>query len=219
MKKKAIAAGICILLFLILIVAVKTVDVRAIGPEGTSIGLAGINGLIHEAIGVRMIWYKITNYLGILSILIGICFACLGLFQLIRRKSLLKVDREIFVLGGLYVILAILYVLFELIVISERPVILPGDAHVEASFPSSHTMLAYVILGSAMLVLGKYIRREKLCSLLQAVFGILILAAVFGRLLSGVHWFTDILGGILISAALLFLFAGVLDLAEKHTAE
>ena len=217
MKKKTIAAGICFFLFLILIVAVKTVDVQAIGPEGTSIGLAGVNGSIHEAIGMQMIWYRITNYLGILSILIGICFACLGLFQLIRRKSLLKVDREILVLGGLYVILAILYILFEFFVISERPVILPGDEHVEASFPSSHTMLAFVILGSAVLMLGKYIHKERLCSILQAVFGVLILVAVFGRLLSGVHWFTDILGGILISAVLLFLFAGVLELVEKRT--
>ena len=33
-----------------------------------------------------------------------------------------------------------------------------------------------------------------------------------GRLLSGVHWLTDIIGGVLISLGLLFLFAGVRNL-------
>ena len=216
MKKKAIAAGICLILFLLLIVVIKTVDVQAIGPEGTSIGLAGMNGTIHEATGVRMLWHKITNYLGIFSILVVICFACLGLFQLIKRRSLLKVDREILVLGGLYVLLAVVYVLFEFVVVNERPIIMPGDEHLEASFPSSHTMLTFVILGSAITVLGKYVRSNWLRNLLQVVFGVLILVAVFGRLISGVHWFTDILGGILISAFLLFLFAGTLDHLETR---
>ena len=219
MRKRSIAAGVCILLFLALILAVKTVDVQVIGPEATSIGLATINGMIHKTTGVQMIWYKITSYLGIISILVGVFFACIGFIQLIRRRSLLKVDTEILSLGCLYVILAVLYVLFEYLIINERPIIMPGDEHVEASFPSSHTLLSFVIFGSAMIVVGKYIRSRKLCNLIQAVLGILILIAVFGRLLSGVHWFTDVLGSIFLSVSLLFLFVGSLELAEKRTKE
>ena len=216
MRNRTIPAGVCILLFLALILAVKTIDIQVIGPEATSIGLATINGMIHEATGVQMTWYKITSYLGILSILVGVCFACVGLVQLIRRRSLLKVDAEILSLGCLYVILAVLYILFEFLIINERPIIMPGDEHVEASFPSSHTLLSFVILGSAMIVIGKYVRSRKLCILIQAVSGVLILIAVFGRLLSGVQWFTDILGSIFLSVSLLFLFAGSLDLAERR---
>ena len=190
-----------------------------IGPEETSIGLATINGMIHETTGVQMIWYEITSYLGILSILVGLYFACIGFVQLIRRRSLLKVDAEILSLGCLYVILAVLYILFELVVINERPIIMPGDEHVEASFPSSHTLLSFAIFGSAMIVIGKYVRNRRLCNLIQVLLGILILIAVFGRLLSGVHWFTDILGSLFLSAALLLLFTGLLDLAEKRTKE
>ena len=190
-----------------------------IGPEETSIGLATLNGMIHETTGVQMIWYEITSYLGILSILVGLCFACIGFVQLIRRRSLLKVDAEILSLGCLYVVLAVLYILFELVVINERPIIMPGDVHVEASFPSSHTLLSFVIFGSAMIVIGKYVRNRRLCNLIQVLLGILILIAVFGRLLSGVHWFTDILGSLFLSAALLLLFTDLLDLAEKRTKE
>ena len=217
MKTKTIAAVICLVLFLLLIAAVKTVDVAPIGPEETSIGLSGINGAIHEATGVSKLLYKLTNYLGYLSILAGLCFALYGLIQLIQRKSLLKVDREILVLGCLLVVLALLYVLFEFVVINFRPVVMPGEAHPEASFPSSHTMLTFVILGSIMMIIGRYVKNRSLRTLIQVICGILILVMVFGRLLSGVHWFTDILGGVLISGALLFLFAAVLDkVTEKQ---
>ena len=163
-----------------------------------------------------MLWYKLTNYLGILSILVGVCFALLGLVQLIRRRSLLKVDREILILGGLYVVLALLYVLFEFVVISERPIIMPGDAHVEASFPSSHTMLAFVILGSAMPLLSKYEKRKGLRTVLRILCAAIIAITVIGRLVSGVHWFTDILGGVLISAMLLNLYAAIWERKENH---
>jgi undecaprenyl-diphosphatase len=217
MKTKTIAAVICLVLFLLLIAAVKTVDVAPIGPEETSIGLSGINGAIHEATGVSKLLYKLTIYLGYLSILAGLCFALLGLIQLIQRKSLLKVDREILVLGCLLVVLALLYVLFEFVVIDFRPVVMPGEAHPEASFPSSHTMLTFVILGSIMMIIGRYVKNRSLRTLIQVICGLLILVMVFGRLLSGVHWFTDILGGVLISGALLFLFAAVLDkVTEKQ---
>lgn len=217
MKTKTIAAVICLVLFLLLIAAVKTVDVAPIGPEETSIGLSGINGAIHEATGVSKLLYKLTIYLGYLSILAGLCFALFGLIQLIQRKSLLKVDREILVLGCLLVVLALLYVLFEFVVIDFRPVVMPGEAHPEASFPSSHTMLTFVILGSIMMIIGRYVKNRSLRTLIQVICGLLILVMVFCRLLSGVHWFTDILGGVLISGALLFLFAAVLDkVTEKQ---
>ena len=216
MRKKSIAAVICLLLFLFLIFALKTIDVQAIGPEGTSVGLASVNGAIHEITGVQLFWHKITSYLGILSILLGLCFACFGLIQCIRRRSPLKTDAEILSLGCLYIILAAVYLLFEYLIINERPIIMPGDEHVEASFPSSHTLLSFVILGSAMLVIGRYIHDRRISRLIQAVLGVLILVAIFGRLISGVHWFTDILGSIFLGAALLFLFAGSLDLAENR---
>ena len=211
MKTKTVASVVCFGLFLLLIAAVKTIDVAKIGPAETSIGLSGINGAIHEMIGLNTKWYKLTNYLGILAILIGCCFAVLGLIQLIQRKSLLKVDRELLILGGLFVLMAIVYVLFEFIVINERPVLMPGETHPEASFPSSHTVLVYVILGGVMMIIGKYVDNSLLCGLIQAVFGVLILAMVFLRLFSGVHWFTDIVGGILLSSSMLFLFAAILD--------
>ncbi|MBQ1327987.1 MAG: phosphatase PAP2 family protein [Eubacterium sp.] len=215
-KGKIMSAVICTILFAVLIVLVKTVDVQQIGPEGTSIGFAGINKAMNEATGLNMTLYKITEVLGLLALAVAGCFALLGLVQLIKRKSFAKVDPEIYALAGLYVVVLMLYVIFEKVIINYRPVIMPDEEHVEASFPSSHTMLGFVIMGSTFIVIDKYIKNESICRLIRIVSILILIAIVFGRLFSGVHWLTDILGGVLISSALLFIFSAVIGALNKN---
>ena len=214
--KKFIAGGVSLMLFLVLLILVKTADVAAIGPEGTKIGLSSLNHSVSEAIGVHMLWYNITEITGIAAIGTAGIFALIGAVQLIRRKSLLKVDREILAAGGLYAVVLGLYVLFEKVIINYRPVIMEGDAHVEASFPSSHTMLICCVMGSAAMLLPKYIASGGLLRLLQTVCALMIAVTVIGRLVSGVHWLTDILAGAFISLALVLIFAGVLEKMQAH---
>ena len=214
-KGKFLLAGLLLVLFLVLIVLVKKVNVADIGPEGTSIGLSDLNKSFHDMTGENETLYKITEYLGLAALALVGVFALVGLVQLVQRKSLLKVDGEILALGGLYVITLGLYVVFDKVAINYRPVIMEGDAHVEPSFPSSHTMLAVVVLGSTLLLLSKYIRNERIRVVLELICIICIVTLVLGRLLCGVHWLTDIIGGVLISGALLFLYAGVKDLVAK----
>jgi len=214
-KGKFLMAGLFLILFAVLILLVKKVNVAAIGPEGTSIGLSDMNKSFHEMTGENHTLYKISEYLGYAALALVGVFGLVGLVQLIRRRSLLKVDHEILALGGLYVVVLGLYFVFEKIVINYRPVIMEGDAHVEASFPSSHTMLAIVVLGSTLMVISKYVKNDGLRVGLEMLCIISIVLLVLGRLLCGVHWLTDIIGGVLISGALLFAFAGVKDLVTK----
>lgn len=217
MKKKCITAAVSFGLFLLLILLVKTVDVAVVGPEGAKIGLSKLNVAIHDLFGVHMAWYKVTNVLGYLAILIGLCFAAIGGLQLIYRRSILKVDKEILLLGGLYVITVLFYILFEKVVVNYRPILMPDGEGLEASFPSSHTMLSCVILGSGLELLKKYARKDKtIQTALTAVFAVLLALIVAGRLLSGVHWFTDILGGILLSVALLNAWEALLKLWKSR---
>ena len=211
-KMKIILSVVCFVFFLGLIVLVKKVGVAAIGPEGTEIGLSGINQDFHNATGLNMGWYKLTEYMGYGALALVGVFALVGLVQLIQRKSLLKVDKTILALGALYIVVLGLYFAFDKIAISYRPEILEGEVHAEPSFPSSHTMLACVVLGSAAIVVGQYIKNITLARILQVLAVVLCLVLVVGRLLSGVHWLTDIIGGVLLSLGLLFLFSGVRDL-------
>ena len=206
------------LCFLLLIVLVRTVDVAAIGPAGTSIGLSHLNGAYRDWAGFRSTWYQISKWLGVLGFVVVAGFALLGLWQWIRRRSLWKVDKLLFALAFLYLAVAALYFLFELVVVNYRPVLMPGDLAPEASFPSSHTLLACTIFGSAFWVIAAYLRRRALKIAAWIVCGALLVGTVGGRLLSGVHWLTDILGGILLSAALISFFLVLknrLEAAEK----
>ena len=211
MKRKLFVSLLCAVLFLLLIFALRTVDVRAIGPEGTAVGLSRINEAVHASLGVNMLWYQITEILGYAAIAVGGLFALLGLAQCLRRRSLLRVDGEILALGVLYGAVIVLYLLFELAIVNYRPVLLPGEMQPEASFPSSHTMLSCVILGSAAVLLPVFVRSAGLRRGLQALCWLVLAVSVAGRLLSGVHWFTDILGGVLLSAALISFYAWVVE--------
>ena len=209
--RRIITAGIGLLLTVILIALVRLVDAAPIGAQGTSIGLSHLNQFVFDLFGVNMLWYNITDWLGVAAVLTGFVFAVTGLVQLIKRRSLLKVDREILSLGGLYIVVIGLYLFFENVIINYRPIIMPDNTSPEASFPSSHTMLVCVIMGSAAMLINRYIRNKPLNRILRAVCYVIIGVTVVGRLIAGVHWFTDILGGILISVTLLSLYKEVIS--------
>ena len=209
--RKLLTAGIGLLLTVILIALVRLVDAAPIGAQGTSIGLSHLNQFVFDLFGVNMLWYNITDWLGVAAVLTGFVFAVTGLVQLIKRRSLLKVDREILSLGGLYIVVIGLYLFFENVIINYRPIIMPDNTSPEASFPSSHTMLVCVIMGSAAMLINRYIRNKPLNRILRALCYVIIGVTVVGRLIAGVHWFTDILGGILISVTLLSLYEEVIS--------
>ena len=209
--RRLIIAGIGGLLTVILIALVRLVDVTPVGAQGTSVGLSHLNQFVFDLFGVNMLWYYITDWLGIAAILTAFAFAVTGLVQLIKRRSLLKVDREILSLGGLYIIVIGLYLLFENVIVNYRPIIMPDNTYPEASFPSSHTMIVCVIMGSAVMLINNYIKNKALNRTLRVICFVIIGVTVMGRLIAGVHWFTDILGGILISVTLLSLYKEVIS--------
>lgn len=189
---------------LLFILLVKVVDVEAIGPDGSSVGFAALNGAVWETLGVKLVWYDISQALGYLAILVCLFFAVLGAYQLIKEKSIRKVDRHFLLLGALYALTLLLYVLFDKIVINYRPVLENGV--LEPSYPSSHTMLGLVGFGSAAWMIGRYFAEKRPRLILTAVLLLLMALTVITRLLSGFHWLTDIIGGVLTAGALMAWF-------------
>ena len=212
-------SAVLLVLFAALIVVLKTVDVQPVGPNGSLIGLSALNLRVHQRTGLQMSWYHITDHLGKICILIAPCFALLGLYQLIRRKSLNRVDADLWALAGLYVLLGAAYVLFEKVIINYRPVLLPGETELAASFPSSHTMLAVCLVSSALVQADRRIANQKVLFLLDVLGVLLMLVMSVGRLASGVHWLTDVVGGVLLGAALTAAYAGAVALLDAARAE
>ena len=213
--KKYIPTLVLSAAFVLFTVAVKTVDVQAIGPLASKIGFAGLNSAVNKFfaenpfLGGQHFWYTLTNAFGVVAILTAAVFACTGLFQLIKRRSLLKVDREILTLGIMYAVTIVLYVLFEKVAVNYRPIL--EDGELAASYPSTHTMIVLCILGTSCLAFPHYIKNARLRLSAEILCIVIIALTIIGRLVCGVHWFTDIAGGVLVSAAIISCYKAVMQ--------
>lgn len=208
MKKKfklyyALSALI-FLLFVLFTVMVKGVDVRPLGPNKSRIGFSGINTAIFSKLGESDVFYTITEVLGYIALAVALCFALIGLLQLLKRKGIEKVDPSILALGAFYVLMFAFYAFFEVLIINYRPVLIDGA--LEASYPSSHTMLVICIMSTAMMQFHERIHTKSTLITADIISALIIVITVVGRLLSGVHWFTDIIGSVILSSSLVLLY-------------
>jgi len=212
--KKYLWAGIGLLIaFLLWTVLIQCVDVQAAGPEGTRVGFAAFNLWFHDLTGVHMTIYTITDWLGLVPIVVCLCFGAVGAVQVVRRRSLRRVDRDILLLGLYYILVIIAYLVFEMVPLNYRPILIDGA--LEASYPSSTTLLVL----SVMPTLKLQIDRRSGKPLIRNVTGIFVIAfsafMVIGRSTAGVHWATDIIGAIFLSAGLFLLYRYAVDAADQ----
>ena len=193
--------------FVIWTFLVRLIDVKNIGPNESSVGFAMLNGFLHSLIGVNFTLYTITDWLGLVPIAVAFCFAILGLVQLIKRKSLLKVDYSILALGVFYIFVIAVYIIFEIVVINYRPTLING--YLEASYPSSTTMLTACVMPTAAIQLYERIKRKSLRRFVIILIIAFTAFMVIGRIISGVHWISDIIGGALFSAGAVLIYGSL----------
>ena len=206
-KKRLVLGAGLVVVFVLWTVLVCFVDVRTIGPEGSSVGFATLNGFVHELTGVNWLLYTVTDWLGLVPIAAALGFAILGLVQLIKRKSLWKVDHSILALGVFYIVVMAAYVFFEMVVINYRPTLIDGC--LEASYPSSTTMLVMCVMTTAAMQLNARIKNTvfRRCAIIAIVAFTAFM--VIGRLISGVHWITDIIGGAMFSIGIVTTYFSI----------
>ena len=205
MKRKSFCVGSGLLvLFIIWTIALRFVDVGAIGPQDSSVGFATLNKAIHNITGVHMSLYTITDWLGIVPICFIIGFGISGLCEWIKRKNLFKVDYGILILGGFYIVVMALYIFFEMFVVNYRPILINGN--LEASYPSSTTMLAMCVMPTAIMQFNTRIKNNGFKKCVNIMITVFTVFMVTGRLISGVHWITDIIGGAMLSGGLVILY-------------
>ena len=214
-KRIMLLGGVLVAGFVVWTLLIQIVDVQPVGQNGTDIGFATFNCWFHKWTGVHMTTYTITDWLGLVPLFICMVFGMIGLVQLIKRRSLLKVDYDIIVLGVYYILVMFGYVIFEMIPINYRPILING--FMEASYPSS---TALIVLGVMPTLVEQINRRLKNAVLKRSitVFAVLFSAyMVIGRLISGVHWFTDIVGSIFLSMGLFCIYKAVVILLNKES--
>ena len=215
-KNTLITGTIMLILFAVWTVLIQTVDVQAVGQNGTDIGFAGLNVWFHKTTGVHMWVYTVTDWLGLVPIFICMIFGVVGLVQLIKRRSLLKVDKDIILLGIYYILVIFGYLIFEMIPINYRPILIEG--RMEASYPSSTTLLVMSVMPTFAFQVHRRIRNTKVRYVLYAFTALFTAFMVVGRTVAGVHWLTDIIGSIILSFGLFALYKGAVLISDEKKA-
>ena len=191
---------------------IQTVDVKAVGVNSTDVGFAYLNTWFHSLTGVDFKLYNITDWLGLVPLFVCFIFGVFGLIQLIKRKSLFKVDTDIIILGVYYVLVILCYIIFEMIPINYRPVLING--FMESSYPSSTTLLVLSVMPTLIFQLKHRLKSIKLQRIVTVITILFCVFMVVGRLLSGVHWVTDIIGSVLLSAGLFYAYKSACIVAK-----
>ena len=213
-EKRRLWTGTALLAaFIVWTILIQMVDVQAIGPNGTRVGFAAFNGWFHQTTGVHMALYTVTDWLGLVPILICMAFSCVGLSQWIKRKSMLRVDPDILFLGAYYILVIFGYLFFEMVPINYRPILIDGV--LEASYPSSTTLLVLSVMPTLTLQMDRRCGKPRLRHAANTFAVLFSALMVLGRLISGVHWATDIAGSVLLSAGLFSLYRAAVGKADQ----
>lgn len=206
-KKQLITGVSFMLVFVIWTCLIQKVDVQPVGQKGTDVWFAAFNCWFHKFTGVHMGLYTITDWLGLVPVFVCIAFGGIGLWQLIKRKNLFKVDTDLIYLGIYYVIVIFEYLFFEMCPINYRPILIEGI--LEASYPSSTTLLVLSVMPTLVLQANRRIENRYLKRIIYAFTIVFSVFMVIGRSVSGVHWFTDIMGAVFLSTGLFYLYKAV----------
>lgn len=209
-KRNLLTGVILIIAFIVWTVFVKTVDVKPLGVNGTDIGFATINTWFHSLTGANMALYNITDWLGLVPVFVCFAFGGMGFCQLVKRKSLLRVDFDIIILGVYYVIVIMCYLIFEMIPINYRPILINGV--MECSYPSSTTLLVLGVMPTLIFQAKIRVKNTAIKNIITVSTVIFTVFMVVGRLISGVHWLADIIGSVLLSTGIFMIYKSIIEI-------
>lgn len=215
-KRELIMGGILIVAFVIWTVLIQVLDVQPVGTNGSKVGFATLNCWFHNFTGVNLAIYTITDWLGLVPLFVCIMFWGIGFVQLIKRKSLLKVDCDLTFLGMHYIMVIFVFLIFEIFPINYRPILIEGV--MEASYPSSTTLLVLSVMPTLNFHINQRLESgvvKKIICVLSYIFSAFM---VIGRMICGVHWLTDIVGSVMISVGLFCVYKAAVLFARKMSA-
>ena len=123
-------------------------------------------------------------------------------------------DHDIIFLGVYYILVIFGYLIFEMIPINFRPILIEG--FMEASYPSSTTLLVLCVMPTLIEQINRRSKNEIVKKVIKALVICFSAFMVFGRLISGVHWLTDIVGSIMLSIGLFCIYKAAVLLCYKR---
>ena len=204
LKYSIIILGIIGLVNLFFVFLLKVANVKLTGTYNTSIGLGSINLKLRDLIGTSKAFDIISTIILVIAFLIVAAEIALAIYELVKRKDIEKLDNEIWALSVTYAALAFIFAVFNYaLIINVRPVVIDGK--LESSYPSTHVLVSLTVFLTGITMTSYLVKDKKLKLGIDIALIALSVLVVITRMLSGKHWFTDIIGGILASGFLYWM--------------
>ncbi len=196
--------GFSFLALFLLLIILLSIDRATITFAGKEVGLSHLNNLVSYKFDDTL--DKVSDVLFYFSFSGVILGVVLGIMQLVKNKSLFAVDTKI-LFFGIFVILAIIFwlVFDKGLKINYRPI-----DPTEGSFPSTHVFMTTFFMLAAHNLLCSLFKGNNIVkygSLAVAIIFI-VLVTIF-RVSSGMHYITDVIGGLFIGLSFYFLAFGL----------
>lgn len=120
----------------------------------------------------------------------------------------LKKKQKIMVLSNV-IIVTILNQLLKIVFMRPRPEIMRLIEEQGYSFPSGHSMVSTAFYGLLIYLIYKNVKNKYIKYTLCTILSILILIICLSRIYLGVHYASDVIGGVCFSIAYLIIFINV----------
>ena len=180
--------------FVVFTLTLKLVDMQS--DSSQFIGWASINIWWRDLIGVHFSWHIISHFIALISLLVLTGILIWQVITVFHRRKLSALTRNWWVFDITLLALGLSYLLFQIVAINYRPI--QVDGAIEISYPSSHSLLITTTWLLIIFRLRREIQSQTWRRILIIVGWTLMLTGVIARLLCGYHWFTDIVGGVLL---------------------
>ncbi len=150
--------------------------------------------------------FKIFTFFGSTLFIILLCVFFFILFIILKKKN------YSYIIASTLVISTILNNVIKIIIRRERPLVLRLVEESSFSFPSGHMMASVSLYGILLYLVLKSNIKKSLKIFLSIFLGVLPVLVGMSRIYLGAHFFSDIIGALLVSLILLLI---VIDYIEK----
>ena len=142
--------------------------------------------------------YKVITFFGSTIFMVGLCVLLLVLF-IILKKNIYG-----YIISGTLIFSTIMNNVIKVIIRRERPIYMIVR-ETTFSFPSGHTMASVSMYGILIYLINKSNTNKKLKIILSIILGMIPLMVATSRIYLGAHYFSDILGAIMLATIVLLI--------------
>lgn len=142
--------------------------------------------------------YKVITFFGSTIFMVGLCVLLLVLF-IILKKNIYG-----YIISGTLIFSTIMNNVIKVIIRRERPIYMIVR-ETTFSFPSGHTMASVSMYGILIYLINKSNMNKKLKIILSIILGMIPFMVATSRIYLGAHYFSDILGAIMLATIVLLI--------------